>query len=89
MWIEATCCFCNTPNLIDNGECQSTRCGRMSGFPRDMTIGDVEGFVCWKCNADNEFDECGETEESPDCQIDQGYPVPQSPDPAKAFNQGA
>ena len=74
-WIEARCCHCNTANLIDDGDTS------------DMTVMDVEGFVCWKCETNNEFTEDGDVVASQEDQIDQGLPVPQSPDPAKAFPQ--
>ena len=73
MWFESNCCNCKTPNLIDNGFCS------------DLTVADIEGFVCWKCKANNAFDDEGATVPSQEEQIDDGYPVPQSPDPEKAF----
>ena len=74
-WLEVYCCHCNTANLIDNGDCE------------DLTVEDVGGFVCWKCETNNAFEEDGQIVLSQEDEIDQGYPVPQSPDPAKAFPQ--
>ena len=62
-WYEISCADCGTRNLVDNGDIT------------DCTVSDIDGFICYMCDAWNCIDECGEVDLTNEKPWDKGYPI--------------